>query len=85
MFLLLYNFCTKSRYDKHTGNCSGITGDIYKFHNQNLVTFKENLKFEVGISIVGYRNFEKTTTSGAALGPKNTEIFSILFLLFILI
>ena len=35
----------KPIYDKHGKNCAGIPGIMYRFENQNLVTFVDILKY----------------------------------------
>lgn len=38
-------FTRNPRYDKHVENCSEKPGVVYRFENQNLVTFGDNLKY----------------------------------------
>ena len=56
--------------DKHKRfmeNYVGIPGIVYNFINQNLITFKENLKYMCDLPIVVYFDYEITATTGNCL------------------
>lgn len=39
-------FLWQDRWKKHINVCTGIPGIVYNFNNQNLVTYKDNLKYK---------------------------------------
>ena len=45
------------------------------------MTFEDNLKYRDDVPFVAYCNSETTTTSGAALDWKNTEMFAISYVI----
>lgn len=51
-------------------NYVGIPGIAYNFNNQNLITFKENLKYKGDLSIVVYFDYEITATTNNCLDPE---------------
>ena len=60
-----YFYCStylerKSIYDNHVANSLRISGTVYKFHNQNLVFFEDNLKYRGDFRFVVYFNLRAT-------------------------
>ena len=68
-------FTRNPRYDKHVENCSEKPGVVYRFENQNLVTFGDNLKYWGDLPFVAYCNFETTTTSKCMYNPEDRKMF----------
>ena len=54
-----------------------MPGVIYKFENQNLVTFGDNLKHMVDLPCVAYFDFEPTTDSGLQNSFNEKEMYPI--------
>ena len=48
----------KDKYEKHLEYCSTISGIVYKFDTQNVVTSEDNLKYKGDLLFVAYFDFE---------------------------
>lgn len=70
MLLLLYIPRKKSRYERHVENCTDIPENIHKFHNQNFVTFEDNLKYRGDAPFVAFCDFETKSKQQPAIDPK---------------
>ena len=55
---------------KNIDSCSGIPGILYNFHNQNLITFKDNLKNKGDLPLTFYFDLETTTPTDNCYGPE---------------
>lgn len=70
-------YSRKTRFDKDVRHCSGTTSNVYKFKNQNLVTFEVSYKLRGHLRFATYFDFETTTTSLSSLEPHNSEMFPV--------
>ena len=74
--LIYSKICCKSclrkpKYEKHVENCSWRPDIVYKFENQNLVTFAENLKYRGKLLFLAYYDYGTTTTRGSLYNPED--------------
>ena len=56
-------YLRKDKHEKHIKSCSGIPDILYKFQNQNLITFQGYLKYKGDLPFIVYYDFETTTTT----------------------
>ena len=66
-------YAKKDTYNRHVENCSGQPGIIYDFNLQNLVTFKDNLKYKGEIPRTAYVNFGTIVPISDYLDPENQK------------
>ena len=53
-------FARSDKQKQHMEHCSGVSGIVYDFNNQNLVTFEDNLGYKGNLPVVAYIDFETT-------------------------
>ena len=68
---------------RHIESCSGISGIVYNFNNQNLVTFEDNFKSNGDLSFALYFGFETTAPTDNYFDPEQTKIFIISYALIV--
>ena len=70
----------KMRKRHYVANFSMIPGSVYKIHNQNRVTFEDNLKYRRDIPFLAYCDFEKRSKPQVVLDPETTLKYLLLFM-----
>ena len=63
-------FILETRRKRHMENCSGRSGVVYNFNNQNLISYPENFLAKGDVPIVIYFDFETTTPTDICLDPE---------------
>ena len=76
---IFFNFFSKKRFENHIKNDSGVPGSLYKFENQNFITFEDNYKFIGDLLFAVYFDFETTTTAKGGYNSEVCEMYSISF------
>ena len=74
---IFFNFVSKKRFENHIKNDSGVPGSLYKFENQNFITFEDNYKFIGDLLFAVYFDFETTTTAKGGYNSEVCEMYSI--------
>ena len=54
-----------------------IPDTLYKFQNQNLITFEDYLKYKADLPFIAYCDFETTTTTEYMFDWENREMFAV--------
>ena len=67
----------KDKYDCHIESCAEQPGIIYNFNTQNLITFENDLKYKVDISLVAYIEFETTAPTDDSLDPESKKLYAV--------
>lgn len=75
-------FAAKKKYENHLKVCTKIPSVIYKFKNQNLVTFEDHFKDLGDLPLVVYFDFEATTGSGLGNYLNDEKIYPISYCIF---
>ena len=70
-------FARKKTFDSHIKNSSGKPGVVYNFNVQNIVTFKDNLKYMDDLSFSVYADFETTAPNCDFTCPENNTMFAV--------
>ena len=86
MLLLQKNFLRQERQKRHMENCSGVSGVIYNFNTQSLLSFEDNFHAKGDLPFVIYFDFETTAPADNCFDPEQKTMFvvSYVMLLFIL-
>ena len=63
-------FSRADKQKRHIESYSGVPGIIYNFNNKNLITFEDNFKSKVDITMVMYFDFEATAPTNNCFDPK---------------
>ena len=63
-------YCQNPTFEKHLQVCSSIPGIVYKFENQNLISYEDNFRFLADLPFIVYSDFE-TTAGSDILNDKN--------------
>ena len=71
----------KDKYRRHIQNCTGITGILYNFDTQNLITFEDNLKYKGDFPFVAYYVFKTTDPTDFYLDPENREMLPVSYII----
>ena len=71
-------YIKKNKCKKSFKDFSGIPSILYNFNTQNLLSFKNNLKYKGDFSFVVYCGSKTTTLSDCLLNPENRNIFPVL-------
>ena len=69
-------YTKKSKFGKHSENCSFQPGIILDFNVQNLVTYKDNIKYKSDVPLVVYIDFETTAPTDSCLNFEDKEMFA---------
>ena len=77
--LLLFNLlCEKIKVWQTFRNCSGQPGIVYNnFNIQNLVTYKDNIKYKSDISLLAYIDFGTTAPTGSCLNSEDKKMSAV--------
>ena len=51
-------------------HCSGFSGIVYNFNNQNLVTFEDNLGYKGNFPVIAYIDFETAAPTDSCFDPE---------------
>ena len=70
-------YVKKTRYERHMSNCAGQPGIAYDFNIQNLVTFKDTLKYKGEIPLTAYADFETVAPSDDYQDPENRNMYAV--------
>ena len=70
-------FAVKKRFASHLIVCLSMLDMLYKFENQNLVTFEDDLKYLGDLWFVGYFDWETTTSSGSQNSLDIEEMYQV--------
>ena len=71
----------KDKFDRHIENCTGKPGYLYNFNIQNMLTFKENLKFKRDIPLTAYIDFETTAPTDDCLDPETKKMNAVSYVI----
>ena len=74
-------FVAKNRLENHLKICSEMPGAIYKFKNQNLLSFEDNFQYLGDHPFVAYFDFETTTGSGSGNYLDDEEMYPLCYCL----
>ena len=64
-------FDRQATFQRHIKYCAGKPGVVYDFNIQNLVTFKDNLKYKGDLPLCVYADFETTAPTDDCQSPEN--------------
>ena len=67
-------YSRKDKFDRYIEHCTGKPGYVYNFNILNLLTFKENLKFQRDIPATIYIDFETTAPTNDCLDPETRKM-----------
>ena len=86
MLWMFKSFCSKKKkkYENHLKVCTKMPSVIYKFKNQNLVTFENHFKDLGNLPLAVYFDFEATTGSGLGNYLNDEKIYPISYCIFLL-
>ena len=62
-------------------HCSGVTGIIYNFNNQNLVSSEDNVGYRGDLLVVVCIDFETTAATDACFDPEQKQMFVVSYVL----
>ena len=74
-------FIRKNDFNKHIRICGKKPGVVYGFSLQNVVTFKDNIKYKGDLPFCVYADFETTAPTGDYLNPENNSMFAVSYAL----
>ena len=74
-------FAAKNRLENHLKICSKMPGAIYKFENQNILSFEDNFQYLGDHQFVAYFDFETTTGSGSRNYLDDEEMYPLCYCL----
>ena len=63
-------FIQETRLKRHMANCSGGSGVVYNFNNQNLITYQDNFYAKGDVPFIIYFDFETTAPTDNCLDPE---------------
>ena len=70
MLLLRQIFCVKNNFLDHIKVCSSVSGIVYKFENNKIISFQENFKSMEDLLFTVYFDFETTKGDDITNDPK---------------
>ena len=81
-----YHYCNKLfiqeiRQKRHIENCSGRTGVVYNFNNQNLIRYKDNVHAKGDVPFVLYFDFETTAPTNDCLDPEQKKMYVVSYVM----
>ena len=62
-------------------HCSGVTGIIYNFKNQNLVSSEDNVGYRGDLLVVVCIDFETTAATDACFDPEQKQMFVVSYVI----
>ena len=62
-------------------HCSGVSGIVYDFNNQNLVTFEDNLGYKGDLPVVAYIDLETTAPTDSCFDPAQKKMFGVSYVI----
>ena len=75
MLLLQKIFLRQERQKWHMENCSGVSGVIYNFNTQSLLSFEDNFHAKGDFPFVIYFDFETIAPANNCFDPKQKTMF----------
>ena len=76
-------FARPDKYKQHIEHCSEVSGIVYSFNNQNLVTFEDNLGYKGDLPAVAYIDFETTAPTDNCFDFEQKSMFVVSYLIIV--